>query len=216
MNTFNTEPVSDEVSDKLVRVEILNRNAEFKRATNAEKRVLIAKDVIKQINLGRFHAAASRFYQIAAAKPNVYPVAEYLLHKSEKTMNNSVQTELLKNNITCNCCAVGAMFLSSVLFVNKEKFSMFSYTETDNLVNVLEGEKGATCQNGFDKIFTRKQLKLIEICYEQGCGLFNFSGYNLPFVKRINEFCHRHQDRTDRLLAIMKNIISNKGTFILP
>jgi hypothetical protein len=108
------------------------------------------------------------------------------------------------------------MFLSSVLFVNKEKFSMFSYKASVDFIDVLRGKKGATCSNGFDKIFNRKQLKLIEICYEHGEGIFTFSGYNLPFVKRINSFCRRHEDGRQRLLAIMRNIISNKGTFILP
>ena len=176
-----------------VKQEIDRRNKQFKGASNAQKRVLIAKDVIEQIK-------AKRFIPESGTWVDFNKQCDTLLE------TDSIQEKFLDKTIKdCNCCALGGLMMSCTLFNNRETVSdIEEHFEAigDNI------DYGTKFHNKFDKIFSRSQLLLIEKCFEGGVGYFSdynhcdFEGYRSQF-----------KNATAALIGIMENIIKNKGTF---
>ncbi len=71
------------------------RNAIFKRASAAQKRVLIAKDVIAQIAAKKYKAKKLTWARIKGAK--------------KAGGEEQVCSILDKKDVSCNCCALGGM-----------------------------------------------------------------------------------------------------------
>ena len=134
---------------------IAKSSAKFKAATLAEKRVIIAKDVIAQVNAGKINAVSGNVY--------LDDVADF-----------SQPAE------SCTACALGAMFACAVprlgLYSNRLIFDSFEMCEK------------------LTPIFDKKQLRLMEKYFEE------------DWVRDI-------KDDADRLIAIMKNVVVNHGTF---
>lgn len=168
-------------------------NAEFKKATKAQKRVMIAKDVLAQIKTKRYVAESGCWVQTninAACKENL---------KDE----DSVQELFAEKKIeSCNVCALGGLFMSCTNLNNN--------TTVQDLYNeqylgdfVADDDK---ISNGLNRIFTQKQLMLIESYFEGSEGYFR--GGN----EKTETFLESYNDN-ERLEMIMQNIIDNNGTF---
>jgi hypothetical protein len=199
--------------------EIARRNRKFKAASVAEKRVMIAQDVIAQVKAGRFKAASGSW---------VTPIRRNgLILQTEKFRDNdSVQKLFLEGDIPkCECCALGAMFMSCTLYNNKTTAKELDEVgfEFEDLV-----EYGGFT-NGLSKFFSKDQLKLIESAFEGNTGAFSLeqadweeAGWmdRLPDDKKplpgdkSAGWMNRLPDDKKRLVAIMENIIKNKGKFV--
>lgn len=195
--------------------EIAKRNKAFAAASPAQKRVLIAKDVIKHIKAGRFQA-----YTQAWVIP-IHKSGEYMSLDWEEKIdfsetpaaasfeNQSVCELFLSNKIdTCECCALGAMFMSCTLYSNKTTIRDFVYETTHNFEQRVRRADGFT--NGLRQFFSAEQLMLIEAVYEGGYGAFDANEKQLA---ALNKWVEKYEKPKDRLLAIMKNIITHNGTF---
>lgn len=198
-------------AQKLKR-EIAKRNRLFAAANPAEKRVLIAKDVIAQIRLGRFKAATQTWVSPNVRFSSNLPLAE---HSSDLIMefgaDASMRDLFLGKQIqSCNCCALGAMFMSCTLYNNNQTAEDFE-NETDwQFDSRIEGKNGGF-SNGLNKFFSGAQLKLIESAYEGGIGAFEAPTSKQAIVyKWVDDL----PDDKKRLVAIMENIIENEGTFV--
>jgi hypothetical protein len=177
--------------DTIVEKEIKRRNKLFKKATKAQKRVLVAKDVINQLKKGKFKAIDGVFGDID--------------YTSEGDL--SARDEFLKGEITCQACALGAMFMSCTLFNNNLSLRENNYAFPD----IGDGvKKGLDYKNGFNKLFAKPQLRLIEIAFEQGRGYFSIKS-NLE--TKAGRFGSLYTENKERLTKIMTNIIKNNGTF---
>lgn len=188
--------------------EIQRRNAAFKKATAAEKRVLIAKDVIAQIKAKKFKPTPG-MWVLLKNKQNrdlADPTAVF-----EGT--NSVRKLFLAEEIpSCSCCALGAVFMSCTLYNNKTTIADLD-EETDSFdVRVRETEYGSFT-NGLTKFFSRDQLQLIEIAFEGGGGAFDVDEEDLEEVHAA-DWVKKLRNAEKRLVAIMQNIIDNKGRFV--
>ncbi len=86
----------------------------------------------------------------------------------------------------CHVCARGALFISTV-----RKEDSFAPSESNHYVRRSEFDPRLM------ELFSEGQLKLIE-------NFFEFDG------------CYDYHEDKDRLVLILKNIIKNKGTFVLP
>jgi hypothetical protein len=65
-----------------------------------------------------------------------------------------------------------------------------------------------------DSIFTKKQLLLIEAAFEQGSGgLDNYYDKSDTLHHKAVSFGYQYRFSEERFVAIMQNIIENKGTF---
>jgi hypothetical protein len=217
----------NKITDKKILSEVKRRNSLFKKASLAEKRVLIAKDVLEQLRKGKFKPERSVF------------VDSYLFDEDnlDKNKDKSLQHALLEKNANCECCAQGALFLSCTLYNNKVQLSDFSYDDDGKYISSNIGRAiyhNFKITNGLNRIFTRRQLVLIEIAFERGAGFFNWdksSQLKIPvtLVEKAIEFCNKYyirenhrvsdgfqadKNQKDAMVAIMKNIIKNNGTFI--
>jgi hypothetical protein len=179
-----------------VSKEITRRNLLFEGKTNAEKRVLIAQDVLDQIEGFKINPKKSVYLDIF----------------SEACPNESVREVFLSERPSCQCCALGAIFLSCTLFNNKISFK----TLNEEYLMGIKIRSGYKFTNGMNDIFTNKQLALIEFAFEGGTGSFHeydltVMGYSEKEIEKAKEY----SGTTDTTLKeIMKNIIKNNGEFI--
>jgi hypothetical protein len=185
---------------------LLKSNAAFKKATKAEKRVMIAKDVLAQIKANRYIAESGTWVD---ANWNI---------RNEIDGTESVQKLFADRTIeTCNVCALGSLFMSCTNLNNNTCVSDINYggegTEIGERI-----EEGDTLSNGLNKIFSKKQLQLIEVYFEKGDGWFGEDGYTGNYIgedsRHVEYFNDAYPDDDERLVEIMKNIVANDGTFV--
>jgi hypothetical protein len=199
-------------AQKLKR-EIAKRNKLFAAANPAEKRVLIAEDVIAQIKLGRFKAATQNW---VTPKVRSSPGVEFYGGGAvdltrEFGYDASVRELFLDKKIaSCDCCALGAIFMSCTLYNNNQTTDNFEAEVNYEFDERVEGNHGGF-SNGLNKFFSRAQLMLIEAAFEGGDGAFS-----APTSKEaaVYDWINTLPDAEKRMVAIMKNISDNKGTFV--
>jgi hypothetical protein len=174
-------------------------NEEFKKATKAQKRVMIAKDVLAQIKLKRYFAESGEW---------VRP----LWSGDQKSIdikldpNSSIKDAFKSKAInSCRVCALGGLFMSCTNLNNNTTVQdLKNETYIGDLV--ADGDK---ISNGLNRIFTQGQLMLIESYFEGGEGYFR---YDLGSDEKAETFLESYND-DERLKIIMQNIIDNNGTF---
>ena len=188
--------------------EIARRNKIYAEASAAEKRVLIAKDVIAQLKAKRIFAETGTWTDLD------------VLGKAQSFNEEAgfQETFLTDNSLSCNCCAVGSLFIGCTLYANK----LPNYEIRDNWElgeNLISRKKFA---NGFEKLFSPKQLGLIELAFEGRSEFFTddeWFDYEAPKLSAKENTAARvryydaFKSERDRLIAIMENIIENNGTF---
>jgi hypothetical protein len=180
---------------KSLNAEIKKRNAAFTSASRAEKRVLIAKDIIQLLKTQKISATTGDW------------LTTY--KEGEVTDEDSFQAAVLSNQATCSCCALGSMVVSCTLFRNKA-----SIEETeDRAAYVAPGAAEWTDKSGLRKLFGPVQLSMIEAAFEQGDGGADYSIIPVQKLDAAVDFGYNHYDSKSRLIAIMQNIIDNEGTF---
>lgn len=202
------------------------QNRRFLALSDAEKRIAIANDVLFQIQLGKYQSRYFGFISIRFSN-NSHPDPEESLR------------ELLPQAEVCDVCALGGLFLSCTRLNNKTKVGAIrgsSWVDQSKVKSELSMGQiiraGGSFSNQLDQFFSRKQLMLIEIAFEEGCGSFlinyientylNERGEEVPITPEIeravkfseNNLCDDSDQRTLRLQKIMENIISNGGTFV--
>lgn len=194
-------------AQKLKR-EIDKRNKLFAAAGPEAKRVLIAKDVIAQIKAGRYKATTQ-----AWVRPTIENIDDY--YGIGTNLVNAfgydapVRELFLSNKIqSCDCCALGAMFMSCTLYNNNQTAENFDNEVDWGFDERVEGFMGFS--NGLHKFFSRAQLKLIEAAYEGGNGAFEAQRSK----RKVYAWIDKLSDNKKRLVAIMENIIENNGTFV--
>jgi len=172
-----------------------------KKLTKAEMRVAIAKDVIAQIKTAKYNPMQGCWVEEVDGPD----YDDWLFDNSRNcTVDVQVYTKSIKK---CNVCALGSLFVSAVNKYNNvygtywsvSTNEVFDTTETNNRSPLL-------------RYFTIKQIRLIEYTFEGGMGAVCFDDDH-PMVNKAYAFYSRYPDSKDRLLAIMKNIVENKGTF---
>lgn len=195
----------------ITKTQIQKWNEYFNSLTKPQKRVAIAEDVIKQIK----------------AKKYLPKQMAYVTFKKLENSEEQIQTNFDK--IECTCCALGGLFLSEVKFNNSCTFKELNYNDFSK-GNYFE-EKPLKRLN---KYFSLSQLVLTEFAFE--CWGTNELYYNddnsvhidmgignhktlkeLKLtendIEKACEFGNDYLYPNDRLLAIMKNIVLNEGTF---
>jgi hypothetical protein len=212
--TTTKKKTKKQLAREKMRREIARRNKAFAAAATAEKRVLIAKDVLAQIKAKRFAAAHGVWVDAAnkplSAAPGYIHIAAPIDDKFSET--DSVRELFIAGDIQrCRCCALGALFMSCTLYNNK--------TTVEDFVEEISWDFGEIVDNGQFKnqltsFFSRAQLKLIESVFESENGVFDV-GTDDRKRDLVDAWSHKFRQPEDRLVAIMQNIIRNKGTFVL-
>ena len=116
-------------------------NAECKKATKAQKRVMIAQDVLAQLKTKRYVAESGCWVQ-----PNIHSAWEQKL-----SHHDSVQELFIEQKIeSCNVCALGGLFMSCTNFNNNTLLEDLDDVSED-LGNLID-EK-VNLSNKLNKIF---------------------------------------------------------------
>jgi hypothetical protein len=174
-----------------------NLNAEFKKATKAQKRVMIAQDVLAQLKAKRYVAESGCW-----VKPNIDSAWEQKL-----SHHDSVQELFIEQKIeSCNVCALGGLFMSCTNFNNNTLLEDLD-DASEGLGNLIEEEQ---LSNKLNEIFSTNQLKLIESYFEANGGFFR----DYDEDDRIEVFYNKNSSDKKRLQLIMENIVENNGTFV--
>ena len=176
-------------------------NQAFKKASKAQKRVMIAQDVIAQIKAKRYVPESGTFV-----------IANWSEKIDYKDHSDNIQEAFQKKQIeTCQVCALGGLFMSCTNLNNNTNFEQLEQAE--DLGEMIDNE--GRISNGMDKFFSVNQLKLIETYFENAQGYFRDYevSINIPESHR-NAFHNQYLDDDERMIAIMENIVNNKGTFI--
>lgn len=176
---------------------IIEKNAAFEEMSPSEKRVAIAKDVLKWVAAGVFKPTQGLFV-------NKYvPVG---------TKDGEV-IELVKTE-GCSVCAKGALFMANLLerhegkmeILKNENNKPYSYEDGHSrkvLCGIIEGEGKPDFwgrKNPMTAYFDTRQWNSIESYFE------GYSGGQGTYIR----------DDKDRLVYIMENIIKNEGKFVMP
>lgn len=179
-----------------VQAVIKRNNAKWAKASPAERRVLIAKDIIARLNSNQYRAEHYIYSRIGSSGA------------ADFQEGDQVQQCLVDGSAQCACCARGALFFSHILFKNKVSIRDIKLSNYD--------ASNDSDRAGLDRVFSRAQQFLIEAAFE-GWDKGDAEGDNNPYGSdRTVAFHHRYGSAERRLHAIATNIIDNKGTFILP
>jgi len=173
-------------------------NEQFKKATKAQKRVMIAQDVLAQLKAKRYVAESGCWVQ-----PNIHSAWEQKL-----SHHDSVQELFIEQKIeSCNVCALGGLFMSCTNFNNNTLLEDLDSASSE-LGDLIEEEEKLS--NKLNKIFSTDQLKLIETYFEANGGYFR----DYDEDGRIEVFYNKYPSDKKRLQLIMENIVENNGTFV--
>lgn len=174
-----------------LELKIKKLNAAYKKASPAQRRVMIAKDALAQIERGKIRPESGTYV--------------YLRNGHTIGYDTPLQPALLKDSpITCDCCAKGALFISCV-----------------RLSNRYNGNPSGIGSGGINSLvnWPAGNYEDIEAAFElwHGDAGYDTGGYSTSYswVRKWEEKYPEggHEEDRDRLVAILKNIIRNRGLF---
>lgn len=182
----------------------------FNLLTKSEKVVLVAKDVISQIKAEKYIPNTGSYIGSIHTKE--------IIKGDIKSNFNKIEN--------CKVCALGSMLLSCTHLGNKLTIDNLDLNLSSIGSLDLEDEE---IKSLFSSIFTPKQLALIEQAFEGNDGeiyikRFDFFRYSYDVLSTdlteqewsdCNNFYYTYDNDEVRLIAICKNIIKNKGKFVL-
>lgn len=195
------------LSEKL-KAELKKQNAAFTKMTRTEKRIAIAQDVILALKKDRYYAS-----------PGTY--CDLVFNHGKDLVEGKVELQtLLHDGVVqqCDVCAIGSLFMSKVFLGNKFKVKVGEDYDGDTELKEGIGDRGIATK-ALKGIFTVRELKYIEYCFE-GCDISDtFTNENKKFHEKVKNFYSQYYSNyspsEDRMIGIMENIIKNKGKFIL-
>lgn len=167
------------------------RNAAFKRATKQERAVMVAKDALKMLNAGKTMASTGVWVDLSD-------------YYDESTLKNQI-CDISDKFEDCSVCALGSLMLSEIRHTNKLKVG----DAGDEIWYQDFGHR-------LNKVFSKPQQRLMELAFEGGCGYFDGGDCTEGQFEKVDAFYNKYPDDSDRLRAILKNVIKNGGKFVLP
>ncbi len=117
-------------------------NEKFLAASRAEKRVMLAEDVLKQLKSER-----------------IRPISKYLmLHRDTDVHTDRELRDVLKEEPKCHVCGIGALFVSAV--GRLDKLSTLAFFDAGEPQHAVHNYMGA------HDLFDRSELEIIEYFFE--------------------------------------------------
>ena len=164
----------------------------FNSLPDNEKRIALAKDVIKHLNTKKI--IVSQYIGYIRNHEIIIQIGDYVADKGKLP---ELQP-LLKEHV-CQVCALGAMFVSDIMNRNKYKMDSLGFYDL-SLSSISERLT----------FFSERQLELIEAYFE--------GGRTISFLDENHEeaiyFHSINPNSQKRVIKIMENIINNNGEFI--
>lgn len=235
---MKTKLTVENLADRITR-----DNEKFAKARPATKRVIIAKDCLSRIRIGQILPVAGGFCEIeysnfAKKEENVadqeYDEEDYQAIYSDRSIKDILNTSA--NNVQiCESCAKGSLLMTYLGRVNEFTF--------EDLEQSSGNRQTDESHQKLLQLFSKEQLTLIETFFEGTQCIFHdvilkkneihayrSEVFNRPEYIKISRFpkidiegyVYDNSDYTDEvegkilMIEICKNIIQNKGTFVLP
>ncbi|HEY6019427.1 MAG TPA: hypothetical protein VIY48_05850 [Candidatus Paceibacterota bacterium] len=174
------------ISEAVRAFNVAKSNLEFARATKTQKRVIIAKDVIAAIRASWLTPKTGTYLEIEGDPEAVVDVTK--------------GTDITE----CNACALGSVFVCAA--------------RRDQTIE-LDGDNDGQSEMRYKlaPYFDEDQLSLIETAFESE-DYVGEPEYRKDLDKedkhdRATLLGAKYEDADRRLIAIMKNVIANNGTF---
>ena len=177
---------------------VLKRQKAFRKLSKDRKRVAIAKDVIAQLKSNKYQASPGDWCFISNVSSDKFDT------------QSEVRDVINDNDTTCEVCATGGIFASCVRLNDQFKITN-NRKPIDNVDNTL-GILPQSVLNHTGKFFSKSQIRLIENAFECGNGYFAQYGFNSKDLRAI-AFGEKFNTSEACMIAIMENIIENKGEF---
>ena len=169
--------------------------------TRKERRILVCKDVIKNLKVRRLIARMGFYIQYHSGIHCAVSSGE------PKNLQSVIKATVTKKN-PCSACALGSLFITKV--------DRFNKCESDPFMAL--SPSGDKFNKQLLTLFSRVQLNMIESAFE--CtqmasyeGDDPYSDFKSGQLERAARFGRKFGSANDRLIAIMKNIIKNDGIF---
>jgi hypothetical protein len=186
---------------------IAKANAMYKKATASQRRVMIAKDVIKRLNTRQIKAVNGSFTKFGYDSNGRLDGANV----QEVLHNPKFATGITSKKPVCNVCGIGGLFLSAVSFRNKFQLNEYGSTYANSAQAVTKLSE-----------FSHKQKQLIEMAFEQGNGWFTTESCCGNYIKSTpaviaargwrEKYFKKGTSKTV-LIALCRNIIRHGGWF---
>jgi hypothetical protein len=156
----------------------------FTKLSAAQKRVAIAKDVLKQIKAQKMLIESNAYWNVEA---------------DNLEFDTQVDKAILcKRDTKCTCCAAGAAVLSGIRLFNKV---------------TIAAENGGYSERVKSEYFSQAQMGLIEAAFEESSGAHLSGNRNSQKYKKACRFNDGIDNDETRAIRIFKNIIKNNGEF---
>jgi hypothetical protein len=171
-----------------IRKELAEKNARFKKMNKQRRRVAIAQDALAQLLADNYLTSKTLYFAVKNTR-------KY----SETCQVNQVLAEGEK----CYVCAKGALFASKVSFTNNLK------------IGEVKDSYSIESSDTKDKVndFSEEQMDMIEVAYEGWAPKGNSLNYNDENYLKSQAFGNSYKGKKKKLIAILQNIIANKGEF---
>lgn len=190
-----------------VQTEIEYRNAIFNAASDAEKRVLVAEDVLALIEAG----------VITPRKGAWLRISDYVIADNRLFAQTMLMRQLHPDGQEqCTACAIGALFVSCALFEARVSVSALQAETRTGLYTPLGQDHPRFKTVTLGQFFSGHQLRLIEEAFEIGSPGIGSRSPHREMFKRARLFGSQFHAPKERLVAIMQNIIDNDGEFVPP
>lgn len=190
---------------QLARKRVRDRERRFKKASPAGKRVMIAKDVLAQLAAGKIRPKPGTWVSWGMSYAVEDKFREYADENEISIFSVECNLDLrdlvLEGLVpdSCSACAMGALFMATVMRADEVKISRYQST---GMSSEVEGK--------LREFFNADQLRLIEIAFEKGGGAYRCHSAEDEAVAAK----YSHLQAQERLEAIMQNIVANKGEFV--
>lgn len=179
---------------KVTAATLKKRNAAFKKMSQVEKKIAIAKDVIALIKAEVLNAEKGYKYETFYKEMIEYTPDSQV----QSVLNDRIET------VKCDVCAIGAVALAKIRIGNDCTKEDLGANESDNLIDNVSD------------IFDEAEMRLMEVMFES-VGMTDEAEemveevYGDDTLWQAEAFHQSYKDDNARLIAIMQNIIDNEG-----
>jgi len=179
------------------------KQKKWNKATKAQRRVMVAKDVLEHIKKGNIRPVNGNYFTLC--------VDEARPHTSMESLQDLILNE---SEGPCEACAIGALFYAKVSEHNACTLGDIDASSQWIQKRISPFNSGGIINN-MSQAFTMRQLRVIEMAFE---GLPEHENKWNPSEKEKEsalKMHRRYRSSKGLMRAIMENIIKNKGDFKL-
>lgn len=186
---------------------------EFYALPRNERAVLVAKDIIAQVNNGKYYPKQGAYLNFTYITD--WMGIKALKEAVDEGLDIKENFHLIPNG--CAACAIGATILSCTHLGNKLKFSDIRASR----LGIYDLDK-ASIKELLDSVFNPEQLLMIETAFEgwsYSADRYARTVLDVDLETSVYRACDLFygkycNDPEERMIAIYQNIIDNNGVFV--